>query len=115
MLNIILLPISFPFSMDMNVLIGFLKNMFFVSPVSLICVSIFFLLWMSLKTLTAKLLFLSSGFLFSSVFSYFIYKKEQKKIKKIEKKRLDFSSHTLEGDNESEEKELILSKMFQNK
>jgi len=113
-----MLPISLlPFPLDPTIISGILKGIFLLNPANILFVGLFILLWLSLKTMTAKLAFLGGSLVISSIIGYVMYKKEQsQKVKKVAKKELDFSDDFIEvsptNQQKEEEQELMLSKMF---
>lgn len=112
-----MLPVSLLPILDPTIITSILKGMFLLNPANILFVGLFFLLWLSLKTMTAKLLFLGGSLLISSIIGYIIHKKEkQQKMKKIEKKELDLSDDFINlqtmSQQKEEEQELMLSKMF---
>lgn len=113
-----MLPISLlPFSLDPTMLASIVKGMFLLNPVNILFVGLFIVLWLSLKTMTAKLAFLGGSLLIASIMGYVMNRKEkQQKINKVEKKQLDFSDDFMDvspmSHQKEEEQELLLSKMF---
>lgn len=115
MLPVSLLP--FPIPLDPAVIASILKGIFFLNPANILFIGLFILLWLSLKTMTAKLAFLGGSLLIASIMGYVMHRKEkQQKINKIEKKQLDLSDNFMDvspmSQQKEEEQELMLSKMF---
>lgn len=108
-----MLPIMIPF--DPATLMTIAKGLLFLNPMNFFFIGAMIILWFTLKTVTAKLAFLGASLLISSIIAYVVYQND-KKHKKVEKKQIDLSddffSETPEQQAKSEEKELMLSRIF---
>lgn len=106
-------PVSLlPIPLDAG-LLNIFKSFLFLNPSSLLLSALFILAFLSLKTLTAKLTFLGLSMLVSSVIMYIVYKKDKKEtIKQQQKKSFIEYVDSENSALQTEEKELMLSKIF---
>ena len=113
MLPIGLLPYP-PF--DMTFLMTILKGAFFLNPANLLFAAVIFIVFFSLKTMTAKLAFLGGTLALTSIAGYILHKKEKQKAVKVKNKKIGLSDDFFENEEISEQKqqeqELMLSRIF---
>lgn len=85
-----------------------------MNPTTLITLVFISFLYLTLKTTAAKLIFLGSSLLISSIVAYFIYKESKKEQKEKTKKiDLDLDENFISVDNEiDKDKELKLTNLF---
>lgn len=106
-----------PFPIDSVLISNILQSLLLINPSTLVLTGLFLVTFLSLKTMTAKLACLGIGMLVGSLVSYIMYKIEKKAEKQNKEKQsfleyVDNSSVTLNNQTNSEEKELVLSKIF---
>lgn len=108
-----MLPIIIPF--EPTTLMSIAKGLLLLNPTSFFFIGAMIVLWLTLKTVTAKLAFVGISLLLSAIIGYCIYRSDKKQ-NQIAKKNIDFSDSFFDSsktnEKQEEEKELMLSRMF---
>lgn len=110
-----MLPIIIPF--EPTTLMSIAKGLLLLNPTSFFFIGAMIVLWLTLKTVTAKLAFVGVSLLLSAIIGYCIYRSDKKqKQNQMTKKNIDFSDSFFDSsktnEKQEEEKELMLSRMF---